>query len=284
MATQTLTIDSQVHSYERNRPERPWNATLEGPVEVTGDDMVAAMDAVGVDGALLVSPFSMYRYDASYALEVYAKHPGRFGLIKPFDPQSKAIADEIAEWAGTPGVVGGRVMLATQEFQADDPGLNQILAAGAQAGIPVNIMASGKLPLLRELARRNPETRVVIDHVGLAQPFVPPAPPEPFADLANVISLAELDNVAIKISGACTLAHQPFPYPDIWEPLRKVFDAFGFDRCLWGTDWTRAVRLLTYEQGVEAFRVTDQLSDSERSALMGGSLAKIYNWSPARRG
>jgi len=37
---------------------------------------------------------------------------------------------------------------------------------------------------------------------------------------------------------------------------------------------------LNYEQGVEAFRVTDQLSDSERSALMGGSLSKIYSWSP----
>ncbi len=281
MATQTPTIDSQVHAYERNRPERPWAGFLTGPDEVTGDDMVAAMDAVGVDGALLISPFSLYRYDASYALEVYAKHPGRFGLIRPFDPQSEAVADEIAEWTGTPGVVGVRVMLSAQPYEADDPGLNQIFAACAQAGVPVNVMASGKLPLLGELARRNPDTQVVIDHVGLAQPFEPPAPPEPFADLANVLSLAECDNVVIKISGACTLSHQPFPYPDIWEPLGQVFGAFGFDRCLWGTDWTRAVRLLTYEQGVEAFRVTDQLSDSERSTLMGGTLAKIYNWSPS---
>ena len=280
MATRTPTIDSQVHAYERNRPERPWHGFLQGPDEVTGDDMVAAMDAVGVDGALLVSPFAMYRYDAGYALEVYAKHPGRFGLIKPFDPQSEAVADEIAEWTGTPGVVGVRVMLAAQPFEADDPGLNRILAAGAQAGVPVNVMCSGKLPLLRELARRHPDTRLVVDHVGLVQPFEPPAPPEPFADLANVLSLAECDNVAIKISGACTLSHQQFPYPDIWEPLDKVFDAFGFDRCLWGTDWTRAVKLLTYGQGVEAFRVTDRLSDSERSTLMGGTLAKIYNWSP----
>ena len=280
MATQTPTIDSQVNAYERNRPDRPWNEFLEGPDEVTGDHMGGAMDAVGVDGALLISPFRLYGYDASYVLEVYAKHPGRFGLIKPFDSQSEAVADEIAEWAGTEGVVGARVMLADQEFEPDDPGLNRLFAAGAQAGIPVNVMASGKLPLVRELARRNPETQVVIDHVGLAQPFVPPAPPEPFADLANVVSLAELDNVAIKISGACTLSHEAFPYPDIWEPLGKVFDAFGFDRCLWGTDWTRAVRLLTYTQGVEAFRVTDQLSDSERSALMGGTLVKIYNWSP----
>ena len=280
MATQTPTIDSQVHAYERNRPERPWIGYLQGPDEVTGDDMTAAMDAVGVDGALLVSPFSMYRYDPAYVLEVYAKHPGRFGLIKPFDPQSEAVADEVAEWAGTPGVVGARIMLTAQEFEADDPGINRILASGAQAGFPVNVMCSGKLPLFLELARRHPDTQMVVDHVGIAQPSEPPAPPEPFADLANVVSLAACDNVSIKISGACTLSHQPFPYPDIWESLRLVFDAFGLDRCMWGTDWTRAVGVLNYEQGVEAFRVTDQVSDSERSALMGGTLAKIYNWSP----
>ena len=284
MATQTPTIDSQVHAYERNHPERPWSGFLEGPEEVTGDDMVAAMDAVGVDGALLISPFSMYRYDASYALEVLARHSSRFGLIKPFNPQSEAVAEEIAEWARTPGVMGARLMLTSQPFEADDPGINRILSAGAKAGIPVNVMCSGKLPLFRELARRHPETQMVVDHVGLIQPFDPPAPPEPFADLANVVSLAAYDNVAIKISGACTLSHQPFPYPDIWEALGKVFVAFGFDRCMWGTDWTRAVKLLSYEQGVEAFRVGDQLSDSERSALMGGTLIKIYNWSPEMDG
>ena len=51
---------------------------------------------------------------------------------------------------------------------------------------------------------------------------------------------------------------------------------------MWGTDWTRAVELLDYEQGVEAFRVTDQLSDTERATLMGGSLTKIYKWSPSK--
>ena len=280
MATQNPIIDSQVHAYERNRPERPWAGFLQGPDEVTGDDMVAAMDVVGVDGALLVSPFSMYRYDASYALEVYATHPDRFGLIKPFDPESKTVADEVAAWAATPGVVGARIMLNAQPFEANDQGLNLILSAGAQSAIPINVMCSGKLPLFGELARRHPDTRMVVDHVGLVQPNEPPAPPDTFADLANVLSLAEYDNVAIKISGACTLSHQPFPYPDIWEDLAEVFDAFGFDRCMWGTDWTRAVGLLTYEQGVEAFRLTDKLSDSERSVLMGGALRQIYNWSP----
>ena len=212
MATQTPTIDCQVHCYERNRPERPWHGLLEGPEEVTGDDMVEAMDAVGVDGAILISPFSMYQYDASYALEVYAKHPGKFGLVRPFDPTSETIADDVAEWTATPGVVGSRIMLTAQEYEADHPGLNDIFAACARAGVPLNLMASGKLPLVTELARRNPDTQVIIDHVGLVQPFVPPAPPEPFADLPNVLAAAELDNVAIKISGACTLSHEPFPY------------------------------------------------------------------------
>ena len=83
--------------------------------------MVAAMDAVGVDGALLVSPWTMYRFDASYALEVYTKHPGRFGLIKPFDPRVETVGDEIAEWAARPGVVGARIMMMG-DATADDPG------------------------------------------------------------------------------------------------------------------------------------------------------------------
>src|SRR2546429_1712123 len=105
-----LTIDAQVHAYERNHRGRPWHAVLRGPSEVTGDQMVAAMDAVGVDGAILVSPFSLYRYDASYALEVRAKHPDRFALIKPVDPTDPAVAETIAEWAATTGTVGVRVM------------------------------------------------------------------------------------------------------------------------------------------------------------------------------
>ena len=97
------TIDSQVHAYERNHPGRPWAAVLHGPPEVTGDQMVAAMDAVGVDGAILVSPFTMYRYDASYALEVQQRHPGRFGLVKPLDVGDPAVGDTVAAWAKTPG-------------------------------------------------------------------------------------------------------------------------------------------------------------------------------------
>ena len=278
-----LTIDSQVHAYERDRPGRPWVGVLRGPPEVTGDDMVAAMDAVGVDGALLVSPFSMYRYDASYALEVHAAHPGRFGLIKPVDPTDPGVADTIADWAATDGTVGIRIMMREGvSTDAADPGLNRVLAAAARHSLAVNLMCTGRLEQAGLLAARNPDTRLVIDHLGLQQPQEPPAPAEPFADLPKLLALAAHDNIAVKISGACTLSHEPFPYKDLWDPLGRIFDAFGFDRCMWGTDWTRAVALLTYEQGVEAFRVTDRLSDSDRAALMGETLRRVYDWSPSK--
>jgi len=279
-----LTIDCQVHAYERNHPGRPWIGVLQGPPEVTGDDMVAAMDAVGVDGALLVSPFAMYRYDGSYAVEVHAKHPRRFGLIKPVDPADPGVTDTIAEWAAVDGTVGIRIMLNRDGISADDAdlGLNRVLAAGARYSLPVNLMATGRLEQAGLLATRNPDTMVVIDHLGLQQPSKPPAPAEPFADLPKLLALAAHENIVVKISGAGTLSHQPFPYEDIWDPLARIFDAFGIDRCMWGTDWTRATALLTYAQGVEAFRVTDRLSDSDRATLMGETLRRVYRWAPSK--
>lgn len=281
--TKTLTIDAQVHAYERDHQGRPWAAVLTGPPEVTGDSMVAAMDAVGVDGAVLVSPFTMYRYDASYVLSVRAAHPGRFALVKPVDPTDPAVAETIGAWAAVPGTVGIRLMLLpTVTEDPADPGLNRVLAAAARFSLPVNLLCTGRLGQAEQLVARNPDTMVVIDHLGLRQPVAPPAPSDAWRDLPNLLALAPHPNVVVKISGACTLSHQPFPYKDIWDPLFRVFDTFGLNRCMWGTDWTRAVKLLTYKEGVEAFRITGRLSDNDRATLMGGTLSRVYKWSPSK--
>jgi predicted TIM-barrel fold metal-dependent hydrolase len=280
-----LTIDAQVHCYERNHPGRPWHAVLAGPPEVTGPDMIKAMDAVGVDGAILVSVYTMYRWDESYAVAVQKQFPDRFGVVKPVNANDPAVAEVIADWAKAPGTVAVRIMM-TPEISTDpaDPGINRILAAAAKHDFPVNILARGeRLAQLNELAKRNPDTQIVLDHLGLEQPMQPPVPKEPWAELPHVLEVAKNKNIAIKITGACTLSHQPYPYKDIWDPLGRIFDAFGLDRCLWGTDWTRAVNLLTYKEGVEAFRVTDRLSNADREALMGGSLQKIYGWAPKKK-
>jgi L-fuconolactonase len=279
-----MIIDSQVHCYERDHPGRPWVDVLHGPKEVTGDQMVAAMDEVGVDGAILISPYTMYRFDASYALQVRAAHPGRFALIKPLDATDPKVADVVAEWAALDGTVAVRIML-NRGVSTDpaDPGITRIATAAAKHSMPLNLLCWGRLDQVHEIIARNPDTMFVIDHLGLQQPFEPPPLPQPFAELPKVLKLAAFKNVAIKISGACTLSQKPYPYPDIWDLLARIFDAFGMDRCMWGTDWTRAVELLTYKQGVDAFRLTDRLSDGDRAQLMGGTLQKVYGWAPTKR-
>jgi L-fuconolactonase len=276
-------IDAQVHAYERDHPGRPWAAKLHGPPEVTGDEMVKAMDAVGVDAAVLVSPYTMYRYDPSYALQVYAAHPGRFALVKPVDPTDPAVADTIADWAKTDGAVAVRIMM-TRGVSEDpaNPGITRVLAAAARYALPVNLLCWGRLDQVDQMAARHPGTTLVIDHLGLQQPFEPPPPAAPFAELPKLLKLARHPNVVVKITGACTLSREPFPYNDIWDPLARIFDAFGLQRCLWGTDWTRATELLTYQQGVDAFRVTDRLSERDKAVLMGETLQRVYKWQPGK--
>src|SRR3989442_14165827 len=104
-------IDSQVPGYEENTPKRPWHNVPNWPDHVTGDEMVAAMDKVGVDGAIFISPFSMYRYDASYAVEVQRAHPGRFAIVKPVEPDDPAVGDIIADCMRTKGTVSIRIMM-----------------------------------------------------------------------------------------------------------------------------------------------------------------------------
>lgn len=277
-------IDAQVHVYERDHPGRPWVDALHGPPEVTGEDMIRAMDEVGVDGALLVSVHTMYRYDASYAVQVHERHPDRFALIKPVDPGDPAVAETIAEWRRQKGAVAIRIMMrGGVSTDPDDPGINGVLAAAGKHGFPVNLLAYGRLDTQAgPLAAKHPDTQLVVDHLGLPQPFEPPAPPRPWADLPKLLGLAGHPNVAVKITGACTLSHRSFPYEDIWDPLARIFDAFGLDRCMWGTDWTRAVGLLTYRQGVDAFRATDRLTDADRAKLMGGTATRIYGWAPGK--
>jgi L-fuconolactonase len=279
-----MIIDSQVHAYDANTPKRPWHKVPGWPEHVTGDEMVAAMDEVGVDGAIFVSPFVMYRYDASYAVEVQQKHPGRFAIIKPVDPDDPAVADVIADWKKTPGAVGIRIFLRnTENRSADDPGVDRILHAAARHDMPVNLMIWDNLDVGGTLIDRHANTRFVIDHLGIRQPHHSPAPLEAWAELPKVLKLAERPNAVIKVSAACTMSHELYPFRDIWDPLARVFDAWGIERCLWGTDWTRTLNVLSYQENVDAFLATDRLSDAERATLMGGACARTYGWSPTPR-
>jgi hypothetical protein len=140
-----VVIDAQVHAYAANTPERPWHSVPNWPAHVTGDEMVAAMDKVGVDGAIYISPFLMYQYDGSYAVSVQRAHPDKFALVKPVDPDDPAVADVIADWKQTSGTVGIRIILTKESNRApDDRGLDRILRAAVNNDFPVKRLVLGQ--------------------------------------------------------------------------------------------------------------------------------------------
>ena len=128
-----MIVDSQVHAYEANTAKRPWASVPNWPAHVTGDEMVAAMDKVGVDGAIFISSFSMYRYDGGYAVEVQRAHPYRMAIVKPVDPDDPAVDNVIADWKKTPGTVGIRIMLTKENKRGPDhEGLGRIARAAVR--------------------------------------------------------------------------------------------------------------------------------------------------------
>jgi hypothetical protein len=139
------------------------------------------------------------------------------------------------------------------------------------------------------LAARNPNTQLVIDHLGLQQPFEPAGAAQPWADLPKVLALAAYPNVAIKISGACALSHKPFPYDDIWDPL-GAFSTPSASIAACGAPTGRAVKLLTYEQGSGVSRHRSPVRQRPRRpdgrepgrglSLVAGSIARARRASP----
>ena len=184
-------IDVQVHPFERNHPGRPWSGPSHGLESATGDEMVAAMTKVGVDGAIMVSSFSAYRFDPSYALEVYNAYPDKFRVVTPVDPADPAIDDVVAKWAGTKGARGIRIrMREGLPMDAGHPGLNRAFAAAGRHGLPVNLLCWGILDKGLPHIQQHPDTVIVIDHLGLLQPARPPVPDDVWADLPKLLALA----------------------------------------------------------------------------------------------
>ena len=245
------------------------------------DAIIEAMDRTGIDGSILVWPWGPYRDDPSYAAAAYRAHPDRLRLVAPFDVRVPDLEEKFDRWVATPGAVGLRLLgWEEHDISPSRPAVRLVARAAARAGLPLCVQSWGRLDIPAELARLHLDTLIVLDHLGLAQPLRPPPPPDPFAELPEVLALADRDNVAVKVTAACTMSHRPFPFDDLWEPVGAIVDAFGVDRCMWGTDWTRTQEAVGLEDAVAVFRDHWPGSAPERAALMGGTAAALFGWDP----
>jgi len=244
------------------------------------EQTLGIMDRVGVDAAIIVSPWSVYRFDATYALEVASTAPARFRVVVPVDPTADDALSCVDELQANPMAVGLRLVVVSDR-DADlvrSGAADSVLALAEATGQPVCVACQGRLGVVADIAPRFAGLPIVVDHLGLEQPLKPPVPREPFRNLATLLGLATYSNVFVKITGVPTLSHERYPYADIWPALHRVFAAFGLGRCMWGTDWTRTTELLSYDDALRCFTETHELSDGEKAQLLGTTLRTIFRW------
>lgn len=273
-------IDAQIH--EIDLPSS-WTSGLtpELEVELGSDLAIASMDAVGVSGAVVSS-------DARHCLGYLARYPERFAGVPwvawPECDPNFPVEKFIEEIGSVDGIVGVRLVLGIAGGSRIDilraGGFERYFAAAEANGLAMFVTLHGFVSSIHETLRTHPDLTFVLDHLGLYAPPHVPTAINPFAELSEVLKLAEYENVAVKFTGVPSLSSQSFPFEDVWPKMHRYFEAFGVDRLMWGSDFTRCRKLHNYRESVDFLLHTDEVSQPEKEMLFSGSARRWLAWAP----
>jgi predicted TIM-barrel fold metal-dependent hydrolase len=282
-------IDSQVHIWAADTPERPWAAGMQNrahlPEPLGYDKLLTWMDAAGVDAAVLVPP-SLEGDRNDLALEAAGKFPHRFavmGRIALDRPNREAVKT----WKQQPGMLGVRLTFHRPDTRPalTDGTADWFWPAAEEFGIPVMVHAPERLPVLAAIAERHPGLCLIVDHMGFARETMDD---KALAATDRLAALAGLPNVFVKVSALPCYSSESYPFGNLDEPLRRIIRAFGPRRCFWGSDLSRMLEHCSYRQGVTHFtQELEFLSPDDLEWIMGRGLAECLGWSsvlaPSRR-
>ena len=270
-----MIIDSQVHVWPPDRPDRRLGEGVGERQPYGYDRLVADMDRAKVDRAILVPPsFDHDRND--YALEAVRSHPDRFAIMGRVALKA-ADRDMLAGWRAQPGMLGVRL---TFHRDSDRPWLTDGTAdwfwpQAERHDIPVMVHAPERLAEIDATAR-HPGLRIIVDHMGFARATMDGAAS---AAVERMNALARHPNVFVKVSALPCFSTEPYPFRNLREPLRRVIEAFGPRRAFWGSDITRVPATCSYRQTVTHFtEKLDFLSADELEWIMGRGLADCLRW------
>ena len=272
-----LIVDSQIHIWQNGRMSAHHRQIPTYSIE----DAVAEMASAGVDCAVLHPPSSLGEAVNTYAVEAVRKHPDKFCILGHFDLQSPDREKIVAHWRERPGMLGFRFTFNQPHQKAwwTDGSLDWFWAACEKQKLVIGLLASGSahMTALAKIAERHPGLKVHIDHIGRGGGGGAVKDDALYADLPDMLALARHPNIGIKLSGAPSTSSQPYPYKNIHGYLQRIVEAFGPDRCFWGTDITRMP--IPYRQCVTMF--TEELPwlkgrDLER--VMGGAIVDWLGW------
>jgi len=272
-------IDSQVHIWAPETTEKPYARQNASPphraIALGHDELLREMDNAGVRRCILVPPtWEADRNDTS--LEAARLHPDRFavmGKIKLTAPESRAL---MATWKSQPHMLGIRLVFnagRSKEWLVDGTA-DWFWEAAEKYDVPVMAFAPNAVAKLGAIAERHPGLRMIVDHLGLSSALrgktLGPA-------VEEVIKLARLSNVAVKVSALPCYVEEPYPFPTLHPIVRRVVDAFGPRRCFWGTDLSHLT--CPYKQCVTLFtEEMKSLSSTELEWIMGRGIAEWLNW------
>jgi L-fuconolactonase len=272
-------IDSQVHIWAPETPAKPYAredaSPPHRPVPLGHEELLREMDGAGVERCVLVPPtWEDDRNDTS--LEAARLHPDRFavmGKIKLHRPESRAL---MATWKNQPYMLGIRMTFnagRSRQWLVDGTA-DWFWDAAERYDVPVMAFAPNDVPKLLEVAEHHPGLRMIVDHMGLSSALrgksLEPA-------VTEVIKFARLKNVAVKVSALPCYVDEPYPFPTLHPLVRRVVDAFGPQRCFWGTDLSHLP--CPYKQVATLFtEEMHALSSSELEWIMGRGIAEWLNW------
>ena len=271
-----LIVDSQIHIWENGKMS-PHHR--QDPIYGI-DAALAEMASAGVDAAVIHPPSAFGEAANEFAVKAVRLHPDKFCILGHFDLQSPDREKIIAHWRERPGMLGFRYTFNEPQQKSwwTDGSLDWFWAACEKADLRIGLLASGQnIAAFGKIAEQHPRLKIHIDHIGRGGGRADKKDDAAYSDLSEMLVLARLPNVAVKLSGAPSTSSEAYPYTNIHGYLRQIIETFGPDRCFWGTDITRMP--CSYRQCVTMF--TEEmpwLKGRDLERVMGGAVVDWLGW------
>lgn len=268
-------VDAQVHIWSQGPPTTPTHRQIDA---FTADELLAEMDAAGVDAAVIHPP-SWDPAANELAVEAAQRHPARLAILGNFPLDASESRRLVAGWKERPGMLGLRFTFHQphQRPWPTDGSLEWLWAAAERAGVPIALQAYAFLPTVGQIADRHPGLKLIVDHFGGRGGVGYAKDAEAFGHLPELLELAKRPNVAVKATGAPWYSSESYPFRGIHVYMQRIFDAFGPERFFWGSDVTRMP--CPWRQVVTMF--TEELpwlSGRDRELVMGEALCRWLEW------
>ncbi len=279
-ADRRMIVDAQVHLWKAETPDWKWVPGLvpQLPVPFTIERLVPMMDEAGVDRVVIVPP-SWPGDRNDYAIEAVQRYPTRFRIMGKLPLQDPKSADLLAKWKDQPGMVGVRVIFNNPQTipWLSDGTVNWFWAAAEKAGLPVMFFAPGYSSQVGPIAERHPGLTLILDHMNVTPAMVKEYKID--EGIGQTVALAKYPNVSVKVSASPGLSRETYPFRDVAVHIQRVFDAYGPQRCYWGTDMTNSYAKASYRQRITQF--TEELSflsESDKDWVMGRAIVQRLKW------